>query len=58
MQRPLPEWQGRLVLDIPSLEVARGEFLGVIGPNGSGQSTLLAAAAGRLPLSGGAGPRF
>jgi len=45
--------QGRVVLDIPSLEVARGEFLGVIGPNGSGKSTLLASVAGRLPLSGG-----
>jgi len=45
--------QGRTVLEVPSLEVTRGEFLGVIGPNGSGKSTLLAVVAGRLPLSGG-----
>jgi len=45
--------QGRTVLEVPSLEVVRGEFLGVIGPNGSGKSSLLAAVAGRLPLSAG-----
>jgi len=45
--------QGRAVLDIPRLELARGEFLGVIGPNGSGKSTLLAVVAGRLRLAAG-----
>lgn len=45
--------QGRAVLDVPLLEIRRGEFLGVIGPNGSGKSTLLAVLAGRLRLAGG-----
>lgn len=45
--------QGRVVLDVPLLEIVRGEFLGVIGPNGSGKSTLLAVLAGRLGCGGG-----
>ena len=31
----------KLVLDIPRLDVARGETLTIIGPNGAGKSTLL-----------------
>ncbi|MEI6664910.1 MAG: ABC transporter ATP-binding protein [Chloroflexota bacterium] len=36
-----------------SLEVRRGEVLGLIGPNGAGKSTLLRAATGLLPLAHG-----
>lgn len=31
----------RVVLDVPALQIARGETLGVIGPSGAGKSTLL-----------------
>jgi len=45
------------------LDVARGEFLAVLGPNGSGKTTLMRVLLGLLPLSrgdvriGGAAPR-
>jgi energy-coupling factor transporter ATP-binding protein EcfA2 len=39
----------RKVLDSVSLEVARGEFLGIVGPTGSGKSTLLQCMNGIIP---------
>jgi putative ABC transport system ATP-binding protein len=39
---------GQLVLDIPALEVARGERLFLFGPSGSGKTTLLGLLAGVL----------
>lgn len=43
----------RIAVDALSLEVHRGEIVGLLGPNGSGKSTVLAVAAGVLcPLEG------
>lgn len=43
----------RLAVDRVSLEIRRGEILGLLGPNGSGKSSTLAAIAGELqPASG------
>jgi ABC-type cobalamin/Fe3+-siderophores transport system ATPase subunit len=36
------------VLDIPELTVQTGEFLSLIGPNGTGKSTLLLSLSGLL----------
>lgn len=43
----------RTVLDIPSLEIGKGERLVIIGPNGSGKSTLLKILAGVLKATSG-----
>lgn len=42
-----------LAVDGVTLEVRRGEIVGLLGPNGSGKSTTLAAAAGILDPVGG-----
>jgi ATPase subunit of ABC transporter with duplicated ATPase domains len=43
----------QLVLDRVDLLVGPGRRIGVVGPNGVGKSTLLAAAAGAVPLDAG-----
>jgi NitT/TauT family transport system ATP-binding protein len=45
---------GREILSPTSLTVGRGEFVCIIGPSGCGKTTLLRAAAGFVPASGGA----
>lgn len=44
---------GRVVLEVPRLEVMRGEVLAIIGPNGAGKSTLLHTLALLLPPESG-----
>lgn len=39
---------GRKILDIDSLEINEGEFVGIIGTNGAGKTTLLRACMGML----------
>ena len=43
----------RTVLDIPSLEIKKGERLVLIGPNGSGKSTLIKILAGTIKATRG-----
>lgn len=43
---------GRPILEGVSLQVERGQWLGLTGPNGSGKTTLLRTLAGLLPHSG------
>jgi zinc transport system ATP-binding protein len=47
-------FDGPLVLDHVSLNVAKGEFLGIVGPNGGGKSTLLKLVLGLLEPESGA----
>jgi simple sugar transport system ATP-binding protein len=44
---------GRTTLDSVSLRVRRGEIVGIAGVEGNGQSELLGALLGTIPLSGG-----
>ena len=45
---------GHRILDAASLDVQRGEMIGIIGPNGAGKSTLLRVMAGLLKPDDGA----
>jgi len=47
------ELGGQRVLEDVSFDVARGEFCCLCGPNGGGKTTLLKAALGLAPLTGG-----
>ena len=50
----LTKWYGpRLALDRVSLEVEAGEVMGLLGPNGSGKTTILRILTGYLRPSGG-----
>jgi ABC-2 type transport system ATP-binding protein len=44
---------GRIAIDQVDLQVDRGEWLALIGPNASGKTTLLRSIAGRLPPTRG-----
>jgi zinc/manganese transport system ATP-binding protein len=44
---------GRVIWSDVSVEIPRGEFVAVLGPNGVGKSTLLQVVLGLLPLTGG-----
>lgn len=44
---------GRLLLDQVTLNVAPGEFVGILGPSGAGKTTLLTALSGAIPADQG-----
>lgn len=45
--------RGRVLLNVPALQIAPGQLVGVRGPSGAGKSTLLNAVAGLLPGASG-----
>lgn len=45
-------YDGREVLDCPKLEIRQGDFIGVIGPNGGGKTTLVKAILKSIPYKG------
>lgn len=53
LDRVTVERRGRIVVDGVSLEVHPGQALAIVGRSGAGKTSLLAAAAGAIPLRGG-----
>jgi macrolide transport system ATP-binding/permease protein len=49
----LKTYGDRSILDISSVELRRGDKIGLVGRNGTGKSTLIAALSGELELDGG-----
>lgn len=47
------QFGGLVALDSVSIEVEKGEILGLVGPNGAGKTTLLNAISGVFPLTSG-----
>jgi len=47
------KYNGNTVLDHVSLDVMKGDFLGIVGPNGGGKTTLLNAILGNVKLDSG-----
>ena len=47
------EVSGRTILKPFSLEIYRGDRIGIVGPNGSGKTTLIRALLGEIPASSG-----
>jgi branched-chain amino acid transport system ATP-binding protein len=47
------DFGGLRAVDSVSLELERGEILGLIGPNGSGKTTFINVVTGRLPITAG-----
>ena len=45
-------YDGREVLDCPQLSIRQGDFIGIIGPNGGGKTTLVKAMLKSIPYSG------
>jgi len=45
---------GKTILKPFSLEIFRGDRIGIVGPNGSGKTTLIKALLGEIPVSSGA----
>ena len=54
LERVTVEFGGLTALDALDLVVNPGEIVGLIGPNGSGKTTVLNAIGGLVPLAGGA----
>ena len=48
-----PEGGSRLIVDLPRLDVAAGEVVGLVGESGSGKTTLLHLVSGILPADEG-----
>lgn len=47
------EYDDQVILDQINLNVTRGEFIGLVGPNGGGKTTLIKLMLGLLPLQEG-----
>jgi len=53
VQQALKQFDDKVALDIPDLEIRMGECVGIVGNNGAGKTTLFRAMLDLLPLDSG-----
>ncbi len=47
------KYSGKVVLDLPALDIPQGQRFGLVGNNGAGKTTLITQLTGMIPTTSG-----